>query len=413
LPKTGWDKRVSFNLQMKLRVVSLLLAAPHSLATRRLFVSHRSHGLQQGLISPKLDPESDKVFFGNDYPDNQTPKGQLKPEFKHPYPSLQDWDHYDKDYVKDENVDNGEWKAQMDYDLLRTKVTKDKDELEKLKTAEKALQEDLEKARADEVAAAKKAEEASDRAAKARADAKKAQEEAAAAKGATEKAAEAERGSGEKQSAETQAAGNKEKTEDNVASTAGGEEKKAASGTDNSKVQEATDKVKKEMSDLEKCQQELADARARLKELMKKEDELARKRTEQKELEKARHEAKVAKLAKEEAAAATALSEREKESRTLLEEEKLNEDRLSKEEAAHQVAEQQYKAKATDLDKMESDLKAAEKTLQTYRRGEDAKGGLHNSEKPAERTNLLGSKSGSTQQGIYIAFIALIVATFM
>merc|ERR1719458_1841664 len=93
-----------------------------ALATRNSFIKHRSYALNHGLISPKLDPESDKVFFG------------------HPYPAVQDTNEFDRDYVKDENNDGGEWKAQMDYDLLRTKLSKAQDDMEKAKAANEAAQ---------------------------------------------------------------------------------------------------------------------------------------------------------------------------------------------------------------------------------------------------------------------------------
>lgn len=388
-------------------------------------MSHRSREVQKGLISPKLDPESDKVFFGKDYPDNLQPQGQLKPEFGHPYPAVQDTNHYEKDYIKDENSDDGEWKAQMDYDLLRTKMNKDRDELQKAKTAESELKEQLEKARAEEAAAAKRAEEAAARTAKARAEAKKAQEEAAAAKAeakATEKAAEkqtaeeqheaSEHSSGEKQTSKTQVESHQQKTEKVAEQKAA-----AAKSTDNSKVEEATAKVEKEMSDLEKCEKELADAKARVKQLMEKEDELARKRRQQQEQEKAMRDAELARLAQEESAAASALSESEEETSKRREEEQLHKDTLAKQETAHQVAEKQYKHEASDLDKMENDLKAAEQHLKNFRHDDDARGGpggVSNKEKPAGRTNMLGSRrSGAPQQRICIFLAAVLVALFI
>merc|ERR1719195_2454177 len=120
-----------------------------ALANGGTFVAYRNQGLQQGLISPKLEPGSDKVFFGEDYPDNRQPtEKKISPEFGHPYPALQDTDKFDKDYVKDENSDDGEWEAQMNYDLLRTTVSKDKDDVEKAKAAEEDLKQIYDKAQA-------------------------------------------------------------------------------------------------------------------------------------------------------------------------------------------------------------------------------------------------------------------------
>ena len=44
-------------------------------------------------------------------------------------PHPQDHASFDADYVKDENSDNGEWKAQYEYDLMRSKVQKMRDHL--------------------------------------------------------------------------------------------------------------------------------------------------------------------------------------------------------------------------------------------------------------------------------------------
>jgi len=84
------------------------------------------------VINPKLeDVSSDKKFFGPpfpaDYPDDKRPTvspsiaSQLKEENK-PYPYLQNRREFDEDYVKDENSDRGDWKAQFDYDEYRRKL---------------------------------------------------------------------------------------------------------------------------------------------------------------------------------------------------------------------------------------------------------------------------------------------------
>merc|ERR1719297_561966 len=162
----------------------------HALATQNSFVKHRSQALQHGLISPKLDPESDKVFFGHDYPDNLRGKGKLKPEFGHPYPAVQDTNEFDRDYVKDENNDGGEWKAQMEYDLLRTKLSKAQDDMEKAKAANEAAQNRFADAKRKEAKAMEEAGVSKDKVAKARAEARAAEKDASDAKDATEKAEE-------------------------------------------------------------------------------------------------------------------------------------------------------------------------------------------------------------------------------
>merc|ERR1719345_727425 len=74
-------------------------------------------------INPELDPTSDTKFFKKDYPDDDRSPPVHK--WSHPYPTVQDSDHYDKDYVADENEDGGYWKAQMEYDELGSRVQKE------------------------------------------------------------------------------------------------------------------------------------------------------------------------------------------------------------------------------------------------------------------------------------------------
>merc|ERR1719210_2818128 len=127
-------------------------------------------GVQPTQVKPKLDPASDAVFR-KDYVHDLDPTGHEKIKFNHPYPMVQDTNDYDKDYVKDENYDDGEWKAQMEYDLLRTKVAKEKDDYEKAKAAEADTRKALEDARKAEEAAEKAAREAEARAKAAQEDA--------------------------------------------------------------------------------------------------------------------------------------------------------------------------------------------------------------------------------------------------
>jgi len=104
-------------------------------------------------VNPKLDPPSDKDFFGPpfpaDYPSDENPKaprGESRNGKDNPYPSVKDPGEYEKDYVKDENNDGGEWNAQMEYDAIRTKI--------KEKEADAKMAEGEEKAKEQEVVAA-------------------------------------------------------------------------------------------------------------------------------------------------------------------------------------------------------------------------------------------------------------------
>lgn len=127
------------------------------------------------VINPKLeDVSSDKKFFGPpfpaDYPSDARPTvspsiaWQLKENNK-PYPYLQNRKEYDEDYVKDENSDRGDWKAQFDYDEYRRKLGEEEAAVKRAR--EKADKEgkdqsDAEKALSDAEKAAKDAKDALD-----------------------------------------------------------------------------------------------------------------------------------------------------------------------------------------------------------------------------------------------------------
>merc|ERR1719240_1186518 len=180
-------------------------------------------------INPELDPTSDKKFFGKDYPDDHRPPvyAHEKKIFSHPYPTVQDSDRYDKDYVKDENDDGGYWKAQMEYDALKNKLAKEKKEMAKALAKEHEEEKEFGAAQAAEEAAEKKAEAAEKK----------------------EEAAENER-----QDADAK----HDKIQDYL--------------------DEATDEVEKEVKDLEDCKKQLQEAKAKLKALLAEKDAADKKK---------------------------------------------------------------------------------------------------------------------------------------
>merc|ERR1719321_2451957 len=125
-------------------------------------VLYSAFGSQSGhlRINPELDPTSDKKFFSKDYPDDRRP-----PIYSHehklmdyPYPTVQDSDRYDKDYVKDENDDGGYWKAQMEYDAMKNKLAKEQREYKEALAKAAREKAEMEKAKAaHEAAMAKEA----------------------------------------------------------------------------------------------------------------------------------------------------------------------------------------------------------------------------------------------------------------
>merc|ERR1719461_705793 len=100
--------------------------------------SHQTATGGAEIVPPLVDVDTDKKFFGPpfpaDYSDDISPPADKK-LFKKGwvYPKVQEEGFYDKDYVKDENSDDGQWKAQSDYDAARTKIYNVKRQLENAK----------------------------------------------------------------------------------------------------------------------------------------------------------------------------------------------------------------------------------------------------------------------------------------
>jgi hypothetical protein len=193
---------------------------------------------QEPQVSPELEPKSSHMFFRNDYPHDLKPPINSDFNFNHPYPLVQDTDQYDKDYIKDENADNGEWQAQMEYDILRNKVFKAQADADRAKKF-------LDKQLAAKTAAEKKVAEAE-----------------AKAKAAKDKAEWAEK--------------MKNDAEDAVKKI---DEEGQASDADSSgsEVTDAQDKLAKEIDDFKECEEALAKAKDKLKEVMDEKEEWDKK----------------------------------------------------------------------------------------------------------------------------------------
>lgn len=172
----------------------------------------RGHAEITEKISPELRPKDDKKFFARDYPDDLRP-GRIH-KFDHPYPTVQDSEDYDTDFVKDENNEKGEWSAQIDYDMLKTK-------LQKMKAALRPLKKKMEDEKKEWLDAVER-----------------------------EKAAEAASNAAESNAEDAQSA--------------------LGDVGDVSGVSGASEKVEDETSDLKKCEEELAKVKAELKKLMDK-----------------------------------------------------------------------------------------------------------------------------------------------
>lgn len=170
-------------------------------------------------INPELAPESHKKFFKADYPDDY--RSPVIHHFGYPHPVVDDHEDYDIDYVNDKNDDNGYWSAQMEYDRLKNLLHKEQLELKK------ALAHQAEQLK--ELNSVKAAENLAEKARK------------------------------ESEGGEMTADGEHDKAQRNAEDLKNG-------------INGGTDKLEKEMMDLEECKRQLAEARAKLKEEMAKKE---------------------------------------------------------------------------------------------------------------------------------------------
>jgi len=216
-------------------------------------------------VSPSVT-SSDKKFFGKggEYPGDKRPKVDVL-HFKHPYPVVQDSDDFDRDFVKDENSDNGSWKAQMEYDRLRHKLLKEKGDVAKALAAKDKAEHELEEAikKEKDVEDKHKQKEAQKK------EEKKEEEEKSEKKKGTVSGSKGESDDKEKQKVSTRVVVPGKKTPGGV--TSDGEVKVAAGET------------QKAMDALDECKEELKIARKKLKDLM---DELEAAKKKQEETEK-------------------------------------------------------------------------------------------------------------------------------
>lgn len=262
-------------------IVALLLASAHGATLRQSTVSDQSIELHAAAfaaavkadlrnepqsISPNLEPKSDKKFFDKDYPQDKRPVADKYYVFDHPYPAVQDSGDYDKDFIKDENSDGGKWKAQMQYDTLRSKIREATNKLKKLKEAMEKEYKDWMRSKEN----AKDAGEAADKAAKDLESAKTTSNEA------------------EKKVNELEGRSQKDGTK------VGGS------------IGDAIKKVQDEMDDLENCKKALAEAKRRLKQLLKEKEEFEIKKKAAKEADAKAAEKAAKKAAKEKAEAEAA-----------------------------------------------------------------------------------------------------------
>jgi septal ring factor EnvC (AmiA/AmiB activator) len=308
-----------------------------------------------GRISPALDTQSSKAFFKKDYPDDRRPQADAL-HFGHPYPVVQDSGEFDKDFVKDENGDNGHWQAQQEYDRLRHKLRTEKKEaaqaLEKRQEEEQELKRVMEKYD-------KKHEEHQEAIAEKQAAIKepeKARKPEVPVKPKVQQAQESSSWSWSWWPFSWPKWSMPEMPEIPESGKA------AKPAKQSSGVNEAGEDTEKEMDDLKKCKDELAKAKAKLEKLMD-------------ELEKAK--------AKQAEADATLASATEKQGEAKQLAETLHE-KSTEEEAEHNTAREAYLKQQKLVLEMKADLDAAAAKVKAYRDAEDANGGVYNTHSSAK-----------------------------
>jgi len=322
-------------------VASALLLAV-GVAGKATHVSSSSSSLR---LNPKLDPKSDKVFFDHDYPHDLKPTAVH--EFDHPFPTVQDSEDFDSDYVKDENSDAGEWKLQQKYDSLAQKLAQARAAAAKAKEVEERKYQDLNTHRSEEREARLEAREA--RAAKEKAE-----------KRAEEKLEEAEHHLDEVMGKDISEGG----------------------------IAKATENLKNETQDLEGCKKKLAEARAELK---KVQEERLKREAAAKNSKEVRRDAEAAQFG------------REKEEAAL-------EQQAAEEEEKYKAAQRTYDESSASLSRMEGEMKKAEEKVRHFRRSEDSGEGTYNSANPTSAPTTKSSARDRTHVSALVTAVVVAAA---
>jgi DNA repair exonuclease SbcCD ATPase subunit len=294
-------------------LIVLLGCSPWAQAKTSMRSSKDVNKVHVSRISPELEPESSKKFFKKDYPNDERPKADTL-KFGHPYPVVQDTDEYDKDYVKDENSDNGSFKAQETYDRLRAKLAKEKRDLAKALAKKTEEENEFEEAQEKHDDAAHDKDEASKKADDAR---------------------RAEEGLGN--------------------GPEGGHHDDGSVRAAEEAVKKQADVTEKEMKELKDCKEELAAARERLKKLM---EELEARKSK-------------------EGAAYSDLDDAEKKEMTQEEREAAAKKSVDEEYKEYIAAKEAYEKQKEDMKDLEAKVKVAADKVKKMRDSEDADGGVY------------------------------------
>jgi len=313
---------------------SYMRSTPKDVDLKALQVNQKS--ADKADISPKLEPESSNEFFKKDYPFDKRPVADPF-HFKHPYPVVQDSSDYDTDYVKDENSDNGSWKAQETYDRLRTKLRKERKEL-----AEAMRRKGIEEAEVKDTLRrhAKEAKERDD--ATKKVDRLKREEE-----NRRHQNNKADKRDASKEVDHSPFGAGKDKQDVH--------DERDEQGPESKDVDVSTEETEKAMKNLEECKKQLAEARKRLKELMK-------------ELEEA-------KAAQEKANGA--LDGAMKKELTAKEHHSSLKKEVNTQYKEYMEAKRAYEKQSSNVGDLEAQIKAAAAQVKAIRDSEDNSGGVY------------------------------------
>lgn len=308
---------------------------------------------ETSAVSPEVSKDT--------YPYDKRPKVDVL-HFKHPYPAVQDSDDFDKDFVKDENSDDGSYRAQSEYDRLRHKLVTEKADVAKALKAKDQAENELREAMKRKV----DAEEHRKKVEKAAEEEKKRHEEKKKEKKKGSVSGSAGKPEAEEQKEVVVAVPDAKKTPGGVAAPA--------------RVDASVTDVKRAMDALDECKKELEEARQRLKGLMK---ELEAAKVQQAETETSMETAteRVKSLEGGQAAADKA-SEKEKQE--------------------YLAAKKEYEEQQAVLEKMEADIKVAAEKVKALRDAADADGGVYNTPR----------KSGAAQHVATVAFFLAVLQIF-
>jgi len=395
---------------MKLVVLALATQGLDARSTNNPRTAHASLNKMAhhaGRIVPPLeDVDTDKKFFGPpfpaDYPHDGQP-GAKKEVFQkgQPYPKVQEQGFFDKDYVKDENSDGGEWKAQMDYDVARTRIDRAK--------TQKQVAEKQGEAEAHDVAEAERKyneqKDKEDKAVNNARDAEKKVEEEAKNEESAKKTVK-----DKEQRAKDKAAAAKEAEKDAKTAMQKHEEAKKAL---EKRVQEAKDALEEERESFKECQKELDEAKAKVEGLKKQRDALSKTKTDEGNLllkEKHLLEDQERILREEEVKTKVAEAKRDAALAKLTfakSETAVSQKELDKQKAEHDAAEAKVQQETADVKAAEKEMAEARNALRKSRGQSALPAGEAVPTPPSPQT-----KSGTVGKAVsgFLAAVLLLVA---